>query len=153
MSFSYYPFMMNINGKRLVFIGGGRVAERKIKSLMRMKPLIRVIAPDVTDSIKELGVEIFERRAEASDLAGADFVFICTDDRDANAALTAEAKRLKIPVNTADDPESCDFHMPAVLLDEAAGTLISVSTGGDNPAKAKKLRDKLADLLKKGDEK
>jgi precorrin-2 dehydrogenase/sirohydrochlorin ferrochelatase len=151
MSFSYFPFLMKIDGKKLIFIGGGKVAERKVKSLKRMNPKITVIAPEIADGIKELGVEVHERNAEIIDLSGADFAFICTNDRKLNELMANEAKRLGIPVNIADDPDFCDFHMPAVLLNETEGTLISVSTGGDDPSKAKKVRDRLANLLKKGE--
>ncbi len=151
MKLSYYPFLVNIRGKRLVFIGGGKVAERKISSLSRMEPEIRVIAPSVTDGIRDnIRVEKVLKPASAEDIRGADFLFICTDDRELNREFAIEAKIKNIPVNVADDPDMSDFHLPAVYVEEDTGTVVSVSTQGQEPSFSKKLRDRIAAFLEKG---
>ncbi|QAR33446.1 bifunctional precorrin-2 dehydrogenase/sirohydrochlorin ferrochelatase [Geovibrio thiophilus] len=152
MKLSYFPLSVNIRGKRLVFIGGGKVAERKIASLIRMEPKIRVIAPSATEGImNNEGIETILRVASAEDMRGADFLFICTDDKEVNRELAIEAKIKNIPVNVADDPDMSDFHMPAVYADMDTGTVVSVSTQGQEPSFSKKLRDKIAVFLEKGE--
>ena len=154
MTFGYYPFLININAKRLLFIGGGTVATRKIRALLPMEPAIRVIAPRISDDLQTLAaagaLEIVEREAREEDLEHCDYAFLCTNIRERNAVLAARGKELRVPVNVADDPGLCDFHLPAVHMDEDAGLVISVSTQGENPSLARTLRDRIRELLQQG---
>lgn len=155
MKLAYYPFLVNINAKRLLFVGGGQVAARKIKSLLPMEPHIKVIAPRIDDELFALAaagtIEILEREAREEDLEHCDYAFLCTDNRERNAALAARAKELRVPVNVADNPWLCDFHLPAVHINEDAALVISVSTQGNNPSLARRLRDRIGELLHKGE--
>ncbi|MBD1399842.1 NAD(P)-dependent oxidoreductase [Pelovirga terrestris] len=154
MKLVYYPFLIHISGKRLLFVGGGKVAARKIGALLPMEPAIRVIAPRIDDELRALAaagtIETIEREAREDDLNHCDYAFLCTDKRERNAALAAWAKELRVPVNVADDPWLCDFHLPAVHMDEDAGLVISVSTQGKSPSLARRLRDRIGELLDKG---
>lgn len=143
-----YPLCFNLKGKKLLFIGGGRVAERKIKSLLTSEAIITVIAPQETLSFKHENLSLINKTYENSDISDEYYmVFVCTDSRDVNAAAAKKAKELKIPVNIADDPKNCDFHMPSVInTDEYT---VSVSTNGKSPSKAKALRIKLEEFLKR----
>ena len=148
MKLSYFPLMMNIRGRRLVFIGGGKVAERKINSLIRMEPKITVIAESVTDGINKNGeIDVIIKSASADDIQGADLLFVCTDNKELNRRLAIEAKMKNIPVNAADDSELSDFHMPAVYIENDTGTVVSVSTQGREPSFSAKLRDRIAAFL------
>ncbi|ADU66417.1 siroheme synthase [Desulfurispirillum indicum S5] len=155
MKLVYYPFLVNINAKRLLFIGGGTVAARKINALLPMEPAIRVVAPRVCDELRALAaaqtIEVIEREGLETDLEQCDYAFLCTDNRERNAALAAHAKGLRVPVNVADDPWLCDFHLPAVHIDEDASLVVSVSTQGKSPTTARKLRDRIRDLLNRGE--
>lgn len=155
MKLAYYPFLINISGKRLLFVGGGQVARRKINALLPMAPHICVIAPRIDAELRNLAaagtIEIVEREAQEDDLEHCDYAFLCTDNRERNATLAARAKELRLPVNVADDPWLCDFHLPAVHTDEDAGLVISVSTQGKSPSLARRLRDRIGELLHKGE--
>lgn len=155
MKFVYYPFLVNINAKRLLFVGGGQVAARKIKALLPMEPAIRIIAPRINDGLLALAaagtIEILEREAREDDLEQCDYAFLCTDNRERNATLAARAKELRVPVNVADDPQLCDFHLPAVHMDADAALVISVSTQGKSPSLARRLRDRIGELLRTGE--
>lgn len=155
MKLVYYPFLVNINARQLLFVGGGKVAARKIKALLPMEPHIKVIAPCINDEVLALAaagtIEIVEREAREEDLEHCDYAFLCTDNRERNAALAARAKELRVPVNVADDPWLCDFHLPAVHMDEDASLVISVSTQGKSPSLARRLRDRIGELLHKGE--
>lgn len=154
MKFVYYPFLININVKRLLFAGGGQVAARKIKTLLPMEPSIRVIAPRINDELQALAaagtIEVVEREAREEDLEHCDYAFLCTDNRERNATLAVRCKELRVPVNVADDPWLCDFHLPAVHIDEESSLVISVSTQGKSPSLARRLRDRIRDLLQQG---
>ncbi|WP_027390367.1 precorrin-2 dehydrogenase/sirohydrochlorin ferrochelatase family protein [Chrysiogenes arsenatis] len=151
MKLVYYPFLFNINAKRLLFIGGGQVAERKINVLLPMAPSIRVIAPRISDVLRALAeagaIEVVEREASESDLEQCDFIFLCTDQRECNALFAARAKALRIPVNVADNPDACDFHLPAVCIDPATSVVVSVSTQGKNPSLARQVRDRIREFF------
>lgn len=155
MKLVYYPFLVNINAKRLLFVGGGQVAARKIKALLPMEPGITVIAPHINNELLALAaagtIEIIEREACEDDLDHCDYAFLCTDNRECNATLATHAKARRIPVNVADDPGRCDFHLPAVHIDEDAALVISVSTQGKSPSLARRLRDRIGELLGKGE--
>lgn len=142
----YYPLMFNIKGKNLIFIGGGKVAERKISSLIVCKPEISVVSETFTEKINNLPIKRIQKKAESTDIKNADLLFLCTNDRELNHKLALEAKWLEIPVNIVDNPEFSDFHMPAVYSDNEK--VISVSTHGQSPSLAKKIRDKIIEFLK-----
>lgn len=143
-----HPLLFNLKDKKLLFIGGGKVAERKVKSLIDTGAVIYVIAPEITFSFTHENLRLINKEYEDSDINGDEFlVFVCTDNRGVNKSAAARAKALKIPVNVADDPENCDFHMPSVIKNEEF--TISVSTGGKDPSKAKALRIKLEEIIRK----
>lgn len=143
-----YPLCFNLKGKHLLFIGGGRVAERKIKSLLASDARITVVAPQESMSFKHENLRLINKIYDDEDITDEYYmVFVCTDNRGINAAAAKKAKELDIPVNIADDPQNCDFHMPSVInTDEYT---ISVSTNGKDPSKAKALRIKLEEFLKR----
>jgi siroheme synthase-like protein len=154
MSLAYFPFLFNINGRKLLFIGGGRVAERKINAMLPMNPEITVITAEAAEGIAALAAEnkitLTIKYAETEDIADCGFLFLCTNNKDLNARLARLARQKGIPVNVADDPSLCDFHLPAVHITEE-GTLFSVSTQGENPPEAKRLRDRLKALTESGE--
>lgn len=142
----YYPVMLNISGKLCVVVGGGPVAARKIKGLLRCGALVRVVSPQVSEEIQSMlktepGVEWLNREYELGDLTNSFLVFAATDDRLVNEMICREAKEAGIPVNVADDPESCDFIVPATV--RQGDLVIGVSTGGKSPGLSKAIADDL----------
>jgi len=123
-------------------VGGGRVAERKVRSLLKAGALVKVISPKITPSLfrLELKGQIVHhpRSFRSRDLRG---VFLCiaaTDDRAINERVSGQALQLKIPVNVVDDPAHSSFIVPAVV--EQGDLLVAISTSGKSPALAKFLR-------------
>ncbi len=144
-----YPVLLLLQGRAAVVVGGGAVATRKARALARCGAKVTVVAPDVADALSRLrGIRVRQRTYRAGDLQGAALAFAATDDRAVNARVARDARRLRIPVNVADDPLACDFHVPAVAR---RGTLtIAVGTGGTSPSLASALRDRLAAALPNG---
>lgn len=143
----HHPLLFDLRGKKLLFVGCGKVAERKIKSLLHTEAEITVISPRMSLSFTHENLRLINKEFEEHDITQDFFlVFVCTDDREINRIATEKAKSLKIPVNVADDPESCDFHMPSVIITDEY--TVSVSTGGKSPSMAKALRIKLEEFLK-----
>ncbi|MDO8957084.1 MAG: bifunctional precorrin-2 dehydrogenase/sirohydrochlorin ferrochelatase [Deltaproteobacteria bacterium] len=141
----YYPVLLDLDGKLCVVVGGGRVAERKVRSLLQVGALVKVISPQLTQSLsrlKERGKIIHSQRAYRSgDLHRAFLAIAATDDRRANERVFSQALRQKIPVNVVDDPAHSSFIVPSLV--QRGDLLIAISTSGQSPALARALRQKL----------
>ena len=144
---SLYPLFGDIAGRKVVVIGGGHVAQRKVVTLLECGAHVLVIAPELTEKLDQLQkaniIEAHRRDYQAGDLAGAWLVIAATDDEQVNRQIFAEAGRLHIFCNVVDVPELCTFQVPAVLT---RGDLqIAVSTSGASPALARNIRDQLGE--------
>ena len=141
----YYPLCLNISGKRCVVVGGGNVAERKVKRLLACGARVDVVGKALTPILAAWKGEgrIVHREAdyEDSSLSGASLVIGATDDETVNGRIVKDARARGIPVNIVDDPARCDFILPSVV--ERGDLMIAVSTGGKSPALAGKLREEL----------
>jgi precorrin-2 dehydrogenase/sirohydrochlorin ferrochelatase len=126
-----------------VIIGGGKIARRKVQGLLAAGARVRVVAPHLQPELQEnTAIELICRPFLAEDLAGAFLVFAATNDRQVNAEIAAVARQQGTLVNSVDDPEGSDFHLPAVL--QRGALTVAVSSGGSSPAFAAQLRDRLA---------
>ncbi|MGG2092971.1 NAD(P)-binding protein [Bacillus sp. S13(2024)] len=140
-----YPLTVRIKNKRVVFIGGGRVAAFKIAPLLQEEANIIVISRKLDKSLVQLveeeKIRWFQKEYEASDLAGAFLVVAATSDALLNERIANDAAPNQL-VNVITNPESGNVHFPAAIH---RGKLnIAVSTGGASPKLAKKIRDEIA---------
>jgi siroheme synthase-like protein len=147
-----YPIVFDLSSGPVVLVGGGRVATRRARRLLDSAGDLRVIAPDLTEELLALAntSRLFwtPRAYQPGDLDGAILAMAATDDRDVNARVATDARARKIPVTIADDPDSSDFHIPAVVV---MGPLqISIDTGGTGPAISRALRAHLQQTLSTG---
>ncbi|MDQ2997247.1 MAG: bifunctional precorrin-2 dehydrogenase/sirohydrochlorin ferrochelatase [Chloroflexota bacterium] len=145
-----YPITLtNLRGALMVLVGGGAVGTRKLRGLLAVGAAVRLISPAVTPELRALadsGAITWHTRAyQPGDLAGARLVFAATNQRAVNAQVADDAAALGLWCNVADDPRAGDFHLPAVYREP--GLLVAVSTAGANPARAKRLRDQIANWL------
>lgn len=142
---AFYPINLNISGQLCVVIGGGGVATRKINSLLLCNARIRVISPEISSAVQEFintnNLEWIPRTYMTGDLRGAALAFALTDHPEVQHQITTEAKELGIPINIADNPETCTFQIPATV--RQGELLISISTGGGSPALAASIRKEL----------
>ncbi len=141
-----YPVFFDIRGKRCLVVGGGKVAERKIYGLLSEQAEVVIVSPEVTTTIARLAAHgqccLQKRTYHADDLHGVFLVFAATDSPDVQQQIAVDAKASGIPVNVADKPELCTFHVPAVL--RRGDLTLAVSTAGKSPALAAMVRQKLA---------
>jgi len=138
----YYPVLLDLAGRRCVVVGGGRVAERKVQALLECGAEVVVVAPKVSQAIGGLArqgaVRLLSKTYKDGDLAGACLV-VAAARAQVNEAVSAEASRKRIPVNVVDDPQRCDFIVPAVV--RRGPLLIAISSSGASPALARRLRE------------
>jgi precorrin-2 dehydrogenase / sirohydrochlorin ferrochelatase len=141
----YYPVFLEMKDRRCVVIGGGAVAERKVEGLVTVGANVTVISPAITNGLRELltqgAIRHVAREYQTGDRAGYDLVFVATDNSEINAVVSNEARSLRIWVNSADDPDHCDFILPAVI--RRGDLAVAVSTGGVSPAVTRAIREEL----------
>ncbi|HEY3129380.1 MAG TPA: bifunctional precorrin-2 dehydrogenase/sirohydrochlorin ferrochelatase [Acidobacteriota bacterium] len=145
-----YPVSLNLQGKTCLVIGGGAVAEKRVKSLLQCGALVRLVSPQLTPALSRLarhGSVSWIKDVFREEHIGAPQVVVgATDDRTANHWIYQLAKKRHCLVNLADDPPHCDFHLPAVV--RRGNLALAVSTDGQSPAFAAwvaKLLDRLLD--------
>ena len=143
-----YPLMMNLQNKRVIVIGGGRVAFRKTKGLLDSGAVVVVISPKLIPEMDRLRnqekIEWKEAHFDESildDYRDAILIFGTTDDRQVNLQIYNAAYSRRLPCNIADVPDLCTFIVPAVI--SQGDLMIAVSTGGASPALARKIREEL----------
>lgn len=144
----YYPAFINLRGKKCVVIGGGKVAERKVLSLIRCGAKVKVISPVITNALEKYKdkrkIEHIKRKYKKGDLKDAFLVIAATSDREINKKISDEADCL---VNVVDMPEMANFIVPSVV--NRGMMTIAISTSGASPAVAKAVRKELQMLYNK----
>jgi precorrin-2 dehydrogenase/sirohydrochlorin ferrochelatase len=147
-----YPIFLDLTGQPVVIVGGGAVATRKLRALLRAGAKAIVIAPDAGSAIRRLAgqkrIRWQRRRYRHGDLRRARLVIAATDDLLVNARVCAEAKRCRLLVNCAAPPDAGNFHVPATA--RCGQMVLAISTGGASPAFAKLLRRDLEHFLRAG---
>jgi len=138
----YYPSFLNLKMKKTVVIGGGKVAERKILSLIRTGAEITVISPEITKRIekeKAKGrIRHISRLYRRGDLKDTFLVIAATDSRTVNEKVSQDSPCL---VNVVDTPELCNFIVPSVI--NRGPLTIAISTSGVSPALSRSIRQEL----------
>jgi precorrin-2 dehydrogenase/sirohydrochlorin ferrochelatase len=141
----YYPVNLDIQNKNCLVIGGGGVAERKIKTLIKCGALVTAVSIKASDSVKTFAklhkINLKIKKYETSDLTNMFLVIGATNNNRINSEISKDAKKLKVICNIADYPKKCDFILPAIV--KRGDLVISVSTSGKSPALAKKIRKEL----------
>lgn len=142
---AYFPLFIDIAGQFCAVVGGGRVAEGKIRQLLEFGADVAVTACTVTGQIalwqEEGRIAVHLREYRPADIAGALLVVAATDDVSLQRQVAAQCREQKIPVNVVDVRELCTFYFPAIVRRE--DVVAAVSTGGSSPALAAKLRREL----------
>ena len=137
-----YPIQLKLAGRKCVVVGGGFIAARKVDRLRQADADVHVVSPSFCEALAARSdVVRHPVDFEAALLAGAVMVFACTDRADLNRQIAAEARQAGAWCNVADDPEACDFFVPAGL--QRGRLQINVSTDGASPLLAAAVRDRL----------
>jgi len=144
-----YPANLVLAGRRVLLVGAGAVAARKLEGLLVCGAQVVVVAPVVGDEVRALAeedaVELRQRPYRTDDLDGAWLAVTATDDPAVNRAVFEDGEARLIWVNAADDPSSCSFTLPSVV--RQGPVMVTVATGGHSPALATWLRRHVAGEL------
>ena len=142
---SFYPILVDLQGKKALVVGGGKVAQRKIETLLGCGAFVQLVARELTAELEELRswrqIEFLGGEFSEAYLEGAFLVFAATDDALLNRRVSRAAQQRGLLVNAVDQPADCNFIVPSVLT--RGDLLIAVSTSGKSPAFARKVRVEL----------
>ncbi len=138
----YYPAFLNLNDKKAVVIGGGKVAERKVRSLIKAGALVKVISPEITNGIRTLKengrLKHIKRNYRNGDIKDVFIVIACTSSDETNKKIAESAGCL---VNVIDAPAEGNFIVPSVV--KQGRLTIAISTDGSSPAVSKMIRKEI----------
>ena len=140
-----FPLCINLEDKRFLIVGYGRIAKRKLKAISEFTSNIKIITKELMEEELGKGIEIVNKCFDEKDLEGVDFVITATGNREQDESVVASCKAKGIPVNAADDREECDFFLPGII--KRGDLVVSVSTSGKSPAYSRYLREQIEDVI------
>lgn len=142
---NYYPAFLNLEGKKAVVVGGGKVAERKALALIKAGADVTVVSPELTKRLQKekesQRMRHIFRTYRPGDLKDTFLVIAATDSPEVNTKVAEEAPAL---LNVVDVPSECNFIAPSVV--KRGALIFAISTGGTSPALAKVIRKEIETL-------
>lgn len=155
MEKAYFPMFVDLSEKKIIIVGGGKIAARRAATLTRFASDITVIAPEFSEAMERLAAEekirCERRKYRAGDIKEADMVLAATDNRELNHRIAGECRDLersggrRILLSVADDRNLCDFYFPSVIQKEEI--VIGINSGGSDPGKVKQFRKELEEKM------
>ncbi|ODT55890.1 MAG: siroheme synthase [Paludibacter sp. 47-17] len=145
----FLPVSINVTGKKILLIGGGKVATHKAGILARfVTENVTVLSPDFTPEMCELPFHRIQKTYEPTDLEGFFLVYVCTGDHALNEQIKADAGERGILTSVCDAPILCDFVSPAIFKHDHL--TIAVSSNAQNVYQSIAVRDRIAQLSHDG---
>jgi uroporphyrin-III C-methyltransferase/precorrin-2 dehydrogenase/sirohydrochlorin ferrochelatase len=141
----YFPIFLKLAGERVLVVGGGEIALRKIRLLQRAQARVEVVARALHPELAAAGLVARAAEFDAAQLDGCRLAIAATDDGGLNARVAAAAQSRGVPVNVVDDAERSSWIMPAVV--DRAPVLVAVASGGGAPVLARRLREQIEGLI------
>jgi precorrin-2 dehydrogenase len=142
---SLFPMFIKLNDRSCLVVGAGSIGEQKIGGLLETGARIRVVAIDATTAVREWAregkVQLELRPYRSSDLEGVFLTVVATSSRTLNERIYGEAQAKRVLCNVVDVPDLCDFYYPSVV--RRGDLQIAVSTAGQSPSLAQKIRQQL----------
>ncbi len=140
-----FPMFLKLSGRPCLVVGAGTIAESKIVSLLEAGGRLRVVAPEATPQVRSWArsneIQWHQRPFEPHDLDGIFLVVAATSSTELHKRIFEEATRRGVLCNIVDVPPLCDFYYPAVV--QRGALQIAISTSGESPALAQRLRKQL----------
>ncbi len=142
----YFPMFVNLETKKIIVVGGGKTALRKINSLLYFGAKIAVIAPHICDEIKQVkGINVHENNLTLDVLDNADIVVAATKRTEVNERIGNYCNEKKIPVNVSDNKELSSFLFPGVVVRD--DLVVGITTGGNSTNIAKQIKSMIDRLI------
>ena len=145
----YFPMFVDMSEKNVLFIGGGRIALRRIISMYEFAGSITVVSPESEPEITKLAnagyITYLRKRFDETDLDGKDIVMINTGHQGTDIRIAGMCRRRHLTVNVASDMTLCDFYFPGIIKKDSI--VIGVTASGEDHRKAAEITGKIKELL------
>jgi len=142
-----FPMFLKLSARPCLVVGAGTIAESKIASLLEAGGRVRVVAPEATPQVcswaHSNSIEWHQRLFQADDLEGMFLVVAATSSTELHQRIFAQATQRGVLCNIVDVPPLCDFYYPSIV--QRGALQIAISTAGQSPALAQRLRKQLED--------
>lgn len=157
----WFPMFVNINDRNIAVVGAGKIASRRIKTLLQFSCNLRIIAKVISDEIRQMvqeqliinnkmglnrSIELLEKEFEIEDIVGADMVLAATNNREINQKIGQQCKESGLLVNVADAKEECDFYFPGVVMQ--GNLIVGITAQGKSHSLARKGTEAIRDAVK-----
>ena len=146
---SFYPILLNLNKLPCLVVGGGKVAYRKVLSLLEFNAVVTVLAPKICKSLddfaKQNKIKIIKKSYAKEFLKDYKIVFSATDNSKVNQMVRDDCTKENILLNVVDKPALCDFILPANI--RRGDLTISISSQGKAPFYTKEMKRKLEQFI------
>lgn len=140
-----FPLFVDLSRKKIIIVGAGKIAARRIKMLSHFTETMKVIAPAIHPDLLPLEkagkLHIRRKKYEPADLDGADLVLAATNSSEVNDTVWNDCVKKQIPVNVSSDKTKSTFYFPGIALRD--NIVIGVTASGKDHAKAKHLTEEL----------
>lgn len=145
----YFPMFVDLSQKKVVVVGAGTIAKRRIRTLLEFTNQLVVIAPEVNRELLDLEkngkIQILRKKYQREDIYDADMVIAATNDSQINTDIYNVCKCTGITVNVCSDKHKCDFYFPGIARKE--NVVIGITASGDNHRAARETVEKIRKIL------
>ena len=146
----FFPLFVDLTGRKLLIVGAGHIATRRIRSLLPFGPELTVVAPEPSDQVREWArdgrLTLHERAFAEADLEGAVMVLSAAGD-ETDAAVAAACRARHIPVNAASNIELDDFYFPGIARRD--NIVVGITASGADHKAAHMVSEAVRELLKR----
>ena len=145
----YFPMFVDISHKKVVVVGAGTIAKRRIRTLVDFTECLTVIAPEVNPELLELQaqgkIRILKKQYQREDIYDADLVIAATNDHQTNEDIYSVCKCMGITVNVCSDKTKCDFYFPGIV--QNGNVVVGVTASGSDHKEARKTVEKIRSIF------
>jgi len=145
MERNFLPISIDISSSKILIIGGGQSALKKIRILQRSGANLEVVAENIIDEVYKTGVVCFRKSYEKSDLNGYLMLYSCTNNELLDSQIAQDGREAGVLVNIHDNPALCQFVSPAIYQD--GNISVAVSSNAENVYEAIRLRNLIREYL------
>lgn len=151
--YPFFPLFVDLSRKKIVVVGAGKIAKRRIETLVQFTGGLTVVAPEIHPALLPLEqarkLRFFQKSYTPADLDGADLVLAATNSAAVNDAVWRDCRERGIPVNVSSDRRKSDFYFPGIARRD--NVVAGVTASGKDHAEAKRIAEKLRSLLETGE--
>ena len=145
MERNFLPISIDISNSKILIIGGGQSALKKIRILQRSGANLEVVAANIIDEVYASGVICHLKKYEKSDLNGYLMLYSCTNNETLDKQIAQDGRKAGVLVNIHDNPSLCQFVSPAIYQD--GNISVAVSSNAENVYEAIRLRNLIQEYL------